>query len=464
MTNSRRQFFQTLTSAALASQWRPAIAAEHAKQNMIVRSTRPEDFEMPLDGFSDWITPIDRFYVRSHHYTPAVSLDTWKLTVDGEVDKPVTLTMADLKKLPRVEMVAVMECAGNGRSLYEPPVPGAQWVYGSVGNGRWAGVRMADVLAKAGVKASAQHILMDGADVPVGIMPEFKRTIPVKKALHRDTLLAYEMNGEALPASHGFPLRVIVPGWAGDSWVKWLTGLTVLDKEFDGFWMKTAYRHPGNPVVPGSAVDPAKMHSVESISIKSVIAGPLDQMKVAPGPVRIHGTAWSNETPVASVEVSVDRGRTWQKAKLNSEQARYGWRLFEYTWTPREPGYYVVMARAFDTAGKTQPMVQEWNPSGYLFNAVQKVAVEVTTDPISAAEPAGAQPGSTPKEFEAPNGFKSSCLPCHQEDIIMQQRLTRVQWEREVDKMVRWGAKVDSADRGPIVDYLLRLYGPRPRK
>jgi hypothetical protein len=325
-------------------------------------------------------------------------------------------------------------------------------------------VRLADVLAKAGVKAGALHMLMDGADVPMGTMPEFQRTIPVKKALHRDTMLAYEMNGEPLPVSHGFPLRVIVPGWAGDSWVKWLTNIKLLDKEFDGFWMKTAYRHPGHPVTPGAAVDPAKMHSVESINLKSVIAGPLDKTQVAPGAaVRIHGVAWSNETPVASVEVSVDRGRTWQKAKLNAERAQYGWRLFDYSWTPQQPGYYVVMARAYDTAGKTQPMVQEWNPSGYLFNGVHQVAVEVTTEPITPPQPADSAGSVNTSQFEAPSGFRSACLPCHNEEIIMQQRLTRVQWEREVDKMVRWGAKVDAPDRGPIVDYLLKLYGPRPR-
>ncbi len=467
MTNSRRHFFQTVAGAglvSLASQRHLARGAEHTKSNMIVRSARPEDFEMPLDGFGDWITPIDRFYVRSHHYTPTVSLNDWKLTIGGEVEKPLTLTMADLKKLPRVEMVAVIECAGNGRALYDPPVPGTQWVYGGVGNGRWAGVRLADVMAKAGVKAPAQHFLFDGADVAIGTMPELQRTIPVKKAMHRDTLLAYEMNGEALPASHGFPLRVVAPGWAGDSWVKWLTSINVLNHEFDGFWMKTGYRHPEHPVLPGMAVDPAKMRSVESINIKSVIAGPVDQTRVQPGkPVRIHGTAWSNETPVGAVEVSVDRGRTWQKAKLNSERARYGWRLFEYTWTPKEPGYYVAMARAFDTAGKTQPMEQEWNPSGYLYNAVQKVGVDVSAEPAAVPEPAEARGGSGSREFAAPAGFRSACLPCHQEDIIMQQRLTRVQWDREVDKMVRWGAKVDAGDRGSIIDYLLKLYGPRPR-
>jgi DMSO/TMAO reductase YedYZ molybdopterin-dependent catalytic subunit len=464
MTYSRRHLFQLMAAAGIGSQW-TSTAADRTKQNMIVRSPNPLDLEMTLDGFNQWITPVERFFVRSHHYTPTVNLQEWRLSIAGEVNSPQTLTMDDIKRLPRVELVSVLECAGNGRALYEPPVPGAQWVYGAVGNGRWAGVRLADVLAKAGVKSSASQILLDGADVPMGTMPEFLRTVPLKKALDRDTLLAYEMNGEPLSMVHGFPLRLVVPGWGGDSWTKWVTAIKVLDKEYDGFFMKTAYRHPGKPVPPGAAVDAAQMRPVENLNVKSVIAGPLDDAKVAPGPVRIHGTAWSGESPVSTVEVSVDRGRTWQKARLGADQSRYAWRLWETTWTPREPGYYIVMARATDAAGRMQPMVQEWNPSGYLYNVVQQVAVEVAAGaPKSDATAAGGTEAPPAKEFQAPANFKSACLPCHDEQLIMQQRLTRVQWEREVDKMVRWGAKVNPQDRESIMDYVVRLYGSRPRK
>jgi sulfite oxidase len=458
MMNTRRVFFQTLAGAALVSR-----AAEVQKRDMIVRSARPADLEMPLDGFGDWITPLDRFFVRCHHYTPNVDLAGWNLTVAGEVAKTLTLTMDDLKKMPRVELVGVLECAGNGRALYEPPVPGAQWVHGGVGNGRWAGVRLADVLAKAGVKASGKNVLMDGADEAIGTMPKFQRQLPLTKALNRDTLLAYEMNGETLPQQHGFPLRVVAAGWAGDSWTKWLTKLTVIDRDADGFWMKTGYRHPLYPVTPGTAVDPAKMHPVEALGIKTVIAGPAEDTQVMPGkPLKIHGTAWSGETPVASVEVSVDRGRTWRKAALNPEQSRYGWRLWQYSWTPEQQGFYFLMARAYDMAGKTQPMEQEWNPSGYLHNVVPRVAVTVTETP-EKPQPAGGSSGANP-QFAPPAGFQTACLTCHGEDMIMQERLTGKQWNAEVDKMVRWGAQVKAEDRGAIVDYLLKLYGPRPLK
>ena len=187
---------------------------------------------------------------------------------------PLTLGMEDLKKLPAVELVSVVECAGNGRGFYEPPVPGLQWANGSVGNARWRGVRLADVLKRAGIRDSAKEILFDGADVPLGTMPDFQRSIPVKKALDSNTLLAYEMNGETLPVKHGFPLRVVAPGWASDSWTKWLTSIRVLDKEHDGFWMKSAYRHPGKPVAPGTAVPPEQMQPVTSLRVKSVIASP----------------------------------------------------------------------------------------------------------------------------------------------------------------------------------------------
>ena len=199
MTISRRQLFVS-AAAMLPGMLRAADQVDPSR--MIVHSPRPQDLEMPLDGFSDWITPIDRFFVRCHSYTPLVNLGQWSLKIDGKVDRPMTLTLDDLKKLPRVELLAVLECAGNGRAFYQPHVAGTQWAFGSVGNGRWTGVRLRDVLLRAGIQRSATEILCDGADVPLRKMPDFQRTITVAKALHPDTILAYEMNGQALPAEH----------------------------------------------------------------------------------------------------------------------------------------------------------------------------------------------------------------------------------------------------------------------
>jgi len=405
---------------------------------------------MPLDGFTDWITPVDRFFVRCHTYTPKVNLSEWSLKVDGVVEHPITLTIDDLKKLPRVEFVGVLECAGNGRGFYEPHVPGTQWAFGAVGNGRWAGVRLRDVLQKAGIKSSATEILCDGADVPLGKMPDFQRTITVAKALHPDTLLAYEMNGKPLPVEHGFPLRVIAPGWAGDSWVKWLQHIEVLDHEFEGFWMKSAYRHPTRPVPPGTAVDPAEMVPVTDLNVKSLIAIPAGWGR--PGNLRVQGTAWSNTSPVSKVEVSTDGGQTWKPAKLGGQATKYGWRLWQYDWKAAE-GKYTLMSRATNMAGQTQPLTEEWNPPGYLWNVAQPVAVT-----ISAQAPADNAEPSSPAI--APASYKAACFGCHDEHMMQQQHLTREQWDREINKMTGWGAQVNAQDRPAILDYLSGKFKP----
>jgi DMSO/TMAO reductase YedYZ molybdopterin-dependent catalytic subunit len=453
MLLNRRHFL--LLAAALAQ---PGPAG--GKRDMLVRSSRPEDLEMPLSGFSDFITPIDRFFVRSHVYTPRIDAAQWRLRVEGGVTSPLTLTIDDLRRLPSVEVVSVLECAGNGRGFYEPSVPGLQWGHGAVGNARWRGVRLADVLKRAGLKASTKHVLFNGADAPIGSMPDFERSIPLAKALHPATLLAYEMNGQALPIDHGFPLRVVTPGWAGDCWIKWLTSISLLDQDHGGFWMARAYRHPGKPVPPGTAVAPEQMQPVTSLRVKSVIAGPLDGSQVVAGTrVTIHGAAWSGDTGrVTAVDVSVDGGRRWNPASMRGDQrTEFGWRLWEYQWTPSRPAYYTILARARDAAGNTQPLDQEWNPSGYGWNVVPRVAVNVVTT-VSSETPRAAP--AVPA-IEPPSAFKNSCLACHGDDVIRQQRLTRAQWDAEINKMTGWGAKVAAQDRSALLEFLAGRFGPR---
>ncbi|MBZ5610771.1 MAG: molybdopterin-dependent oxidoreductase [Acidobacteriia bacterium] len=440
---NRRGFLAAAGLGAL-----PGLAGGADLAKMIVRSPNPQDLEMSPDGFQAWITPLDRFFVRCHTYVPErADLATWKLKLDGVVNQPLALSMDDLKKLPRVELVSVAECAGNGRSFYQPHVAGTQWALGSVGNGRWTGVRFRDVLAKAGLKDSAKHILLDGTDVPLGTMPKFQRTITVEKALDPDTLLAYQMNGEELPQEHGFPLRVIAPGWASDSWVKWLTHAEVLDHEFEGFWMKTAYRHPKGPVQPGATVDPSEMIPVTDLNVKSVIATPAAG-SIKSGRVRISGAAWSNGSPVTRVDVSANGGETWKAARLAKDRSRYAWRLWSYDWTASD-GKYTLMARATNSAGQSQPLEQAWNPSGYLWNAVERVEVEVSGKEIISLytdEPAAAQ--------QQPQGYQAACLTCHDEGMMRQQHLTPAQWDREVNKMTGWGAKIKPEDREAILKYL----------
>jgi sulfite oxidase len=443
MINRRKMFLGAMT-ALLPRVLRAADQADLTRMHVL--SPWPEDLETPLDGFTEWITPIDRFFVRCHTYTPKVNLSDWSLKIDGVVEQHMTLTMDDLKKLPRVELVGVLECAGNGRKFYQPHLPGAQWAFGSVGNGRWTGVRLGDVLQKAGIKSSAKEILFDGADVPLGKMPDFQRTIPTAKALHPDTLLAYEMNGQTLPIQHGFPLRVITPGWASDSWVKWLQHIEVLDHEFEGFWMKSAYRHPMHPVQPGTTVDPSEMVPVTALNVKSVIAIPSGWAK--PGPVRVQGTAWSNTSPVSKVEVSTDGGQSWKRAKLTGQQTKYGWRIWQHDWKAAE-GKYTLISRATNMAGQTQPLSEEWNPSGYLWNVAQPVAVTISAQAPPTVE---TQPAATDTAY--PDGYKSACFACHDEHMMQQQHLTGAQWDREINKMTGWGGQVMPQDREAILNYL----------
>jgi DMSO/TMAO reductase YedYZ molybdopterin-dependent catalytic subunit len=446
MDLTRRKLFLTVAAGAL-----PRLGSAADQSRLIARSSRPADLEMPLDGFQEWITPVDRFFVRCHTYYPErANLSDWRLKIDGVVNQPLTLTMDDLKKLPRAELVGVLECAGNGRSFYQPHVPGTQWAFGSVGNGRWAGVRFRDVLQKAGLKESAKEILLDGSDSPLGSMPKFQRTIPVQKALDPDTLLAYDMNGQPLPDEHGYPLRLIAPGWAGDSWVKWLHHIEVLDHDFEGFWMKTAYRHPARHVEPGAAVAASELIPVTDLNVKSVIATPGTWVK--PGRVRISGTAWSNGSPVTKVDVSVDGGKTWKPAKLGKDQSRYAWRLWELGWEA-PAGKYSLLARATNAAGQTQPLSEEWNPSGYLWNVAQPLQVEVSSNEVPPTV-AGVHPG------EQPPGYKAACFTCHDESMMTQQHLTPAQWDREVQKMTGWGARNKPEDREAILKYLSDNFRP----
>ncbi|MBX9601191.1 MAG: sulfite oxidase [Bryobacteraceae bacterium] len=451
-----RRALMGLAAAPLVS----SFAAGQAKRgDMIVLSRRPEDYEMPLEGFLDEITPIDRFFVRSHHYTPRVDLKEWRLEIGGAVAKPLKLTFGEIRRLPRVDLAAVLECAGNGRGLYEPSMPGLQWKYGGVGNAQWTGVRLADVLKLAGVREGAIEVLFDGCDEPVGSMPKFQRGVPLAKAMDPNTLLAYEMNGKPLPASHGYPLRVVAAGWAGDCWMKWLRHVEVRTAEFDGFFMKTAYRHPGKAVPPGTAVDPAQMSPVTSLKVKSVVAAPRTggPVLVAGKPTLIRGAAWAGDlAKVDRVEVSVDGGGSWIPAKL-SPGSRFGFIPWSLAWTPRQTGGAKISARAYAANGDAQPFAQEWNPSGYYWNVVHQVDARVAAAPEMLTREAAPQPGAP----ALPDGYRGACLTCHDELMMSQQRLTRAQWEREVDKMVRWGANVKPEHREGILEYLARRFPAR---
>jgi DMSO/TMAO reductase YedYZ molybdopterin-dependent catalytic subunit len=347
------------------------------KERLIVRSVRPADLETPVELLNSWITPNDLFYVRSHLYTPKTSDQGWKVVVDGEVERPLALSLDELKQMPKATVTVTLECAGNGRAFFDPPVAGIQWGKGAVGTARWTGARLGDVLKRAGVKPAGRYVVLNGADQPIGKMPDFIRNVPMEKAMLADTVLAYEMNGEPLPIAHGFPLRAVVPGWEGAYAVKWLNHIQVIDREHEGFFVKTAYRFPAKRIAPGAGVDPKDMLPLTGLVVKSFINSPPDGAKVSTGAVRVSGFAWAGEADIARVDISTDGGSTWHPARLGRDHERYAWRQFEYEWRAAAPGSYVIMSRATDDQGRSQPVVAQWNPSGYLWNVIDQVRINV---------------------------------------------------------------------------------------
>jgi DMSO/TMAO reductase YedYZ molybdopterin-dependent catalytic subunit len=386
--NSRRDFLKYASAAALATGVTPSLFAWAFPQEesvnvpgedgMLVRSFRFVDLETPVEYFNTWITPAPHFFVRNHMYEP-VQLDAndWRLSIGGEVEKPITLSLADLSKLETHSVVNTLECAGNGRSLHRPQVPGIQWGKGAVSTARFSGPRMRDVLHRAAVKPSGKHVMFRGLDEVPGKVPPFIRSIPIEKALDSDTLIATHMNGQPLTKHHGFPARALAPGWIGAASCKWLTEIKLLDAEFVGNFMSPAYRWPNQPVKPGDAVKPEDTHPLTALSVKSVIAGPTDGATVNSGKLQVHGAAWAGEADITKVEISTDNGATWAPAKLGHDQSRYAWRLWTYDWKAAKSGDYTIQSRATDSKGRTQPSTPEWNPSGYLYNAIDQVKIHV---------------------------------------------------------------------------------------
>lgn len=357
-------------------------------------SARPPNYESVRATFRERVTPIDHFFVRSHHDTPSVSRASWRLSIGGMVGSPLELGLTELEALPAVEVEAVLQCAGNGRALFRPRIPGVQWRIGAMGNARWSGVRLADLLARARPKAGAAWVVLRGADRPVlRKTPSFFRAIPLEKARHPDTLIGLGMNGAALPLDHGGPARVVVPGWAGDDWVKWISRIELTELPPEGFFFDTAYRVPVDAVEPGASVPPERMVPLTELAPRSLIAGLAPASGGRPAqhdegaepawtvgatPHVLSGVAFSGGgAAISAVEVTTDGGSTWVKAELEVAGSPYGFQVFRHAWTPPGPGRFTVAARATDTRGRGQPEVAAWNPSGYLHNAIEHLVVEV---------------------------------------------------------------------------------------
>jgi DMSO/TMAO reductase YedYZ molybdopterin-dependent catalytic subunit len=340
---------------------------------------------LPLEALRYDVTPVGLHYLLIHYDIPDTDAESHTLTIDGRVDRPLTLNLAELKRRPRVTHRVTLECAGNGRALLEPRPVSQPWLVEAVGTADWTGTPLAPLLREAGLAADAIDVLFTGADhgVERGVEQDYQRSLPVPEALREDVLLAYEMNGVPLLPQHGAPLRLVVPGWYGMAHVKWLHRIEVLDREFDGYQNAVAYRvrqHADDPGVPVTRIEPRAL--VQPPGFPDFMSR---ARALRPGPVWLTGRAWSGHAPVTGVEVTVDGGVTWATATLDpavdgtaggSAGTQWAWRRWRYDWVAT-PGRYVLSARATDASGRTQPVEQTWNQGGFANNLVQRVEVVV---------------------------------------------------------------------------------------
>jgi len=357
--------------------------SEPQKSPLLLLTDRGVQLETPRPYFQTAITPNHAFYVRWHleSIPTAVDLKSWRLQVEGNVAKSMSYNLAELmNQFPQESIVAVNQCSGNSRSRFQPRVPGGQWGNGAMGNARWTGVRLRDILRASAPKAGSMQVQFQGLESGAG--PEgygshfFQKSVDLDNPVLDECIVAYAMNGEPLPMLNGFPVRLVVPGYFATYWMKCLTWIRVLDKVDENFWMKTAYRIPDTPRgntspedVKGGAV---KTIPINRMPVRSFVISPDGGAKIPAGmPVQVHGVAFSGYASVTKVDVSSDGLKTWQGARLGEDLGRYSFRSWEFAWTPKLPGRYTLAVRASDSAGNVQPDEPVWNPGGYLWNRIE---------------------------------------------------------------------------------------------
>ena len=353
--------------------------AEPRSQDLLVTSEAPLCFESALPALDEWITPVQTFYTRSHFSeTPDLGPSSYRLSVEGAVEAPFSLGLDDLRARPVKEVVATLECAGNSRSYVTPSAEGIRFGHGAVGNARWSGISLRDILTPDMVVSGAKEVLFEGADVGEEeeegetLEVRFGRSLPLETALHADTILAYEMNGVPLTPNHGYPVRLIVPGWYAMASVKWLTHITVLTEPFEGFFQRRRYIFINEGETGQQSPPP-----VTRLRVKSIINRPRHGEVVHSGVYTIQGKAWSGEGEIVAVEVSTNGGRDWLAAEPVGPSAHGAWRQWEFPWKVSGAGHHILMARATDSAGNTQPVGIDWNFRGYANNGIHTIAVEV---------------------------------------------------------------------------------------
>jgi DMSO/TMAO reductase YedYZ molybdopterin-dependent catalytic subunit len=363
----------------VAEALRGTARAEAPFPGLILREKEPLNLEFQFPTLETRVTPVNQFFVRTHFPIPKMDEKSWRLKINGAVNKEIELSYDDLRRLPSKTLAATIECSGNGRAYLLPKAKGIFWELGAVGNAEWTGVPLATVLALAGVKNGAVEVVLEGADH--GAITEepkspgdihFERSLPIAKARSPEVILAYQMNGEDLTPEHGFPVRAIVLGWFGMASVKWLTKLTLTAAPFRGFWQSLEYsyfeRSDGSPtLIP-----------VTEMLVKASIARPMLH-EVVPGDkdYRVFGAAWAGEQEVAAVEISTDGGSMWQRGQLLGDAVPYAWRLWEYSWRTPAMGTCRLACRAIDGNGKTQSATRDEDRRDYLINHVVTVEVNV---------------------------------------------------------------------------------------
>ncbi len=383
----RRDFLATATVAAMPllvgrnASLVHAAETQAAPAGLIVRQQEPVNLESPFSALSEFITPTKQFFIRNHFSVPTLNAATWRLKVTGSVERELDLSYDDLRRFPTKTLTATLECAGNGRAFLQPATKGVPWETGAVGNAEWTGVPLARVLEKTGMKDSAVEVVLVGADrgeilndpKPAGPI-HFARSLPLKKAMQSEVLLAFQMNAEELSPEHGYPVRAVVPGWYGMASVKWLTKIIVAATPFQGYWQTFDYSY--FQANSGEAV----MTPITEMQVKASIARPIAQESVAAGSTyRVFGAAWAGNSPVAKVEINTSGGKLWEPAKLLGDAVPFAWRLWEFSWNvPDQKGKHELLVRATDENGNSQPFERDPNRRNYLINHVIPRVVEIT--------------------------------------------------------------------------------------
>lgn len=363
----------------------PDIGDKSAR--LVVLGDRPLVMETPESLLDDDTTPTSKFYIRNNGLIPARTPDpaNWTVTVDGEVHNALALSLSELKgAFESVTLRMVMECGGNGRSFFDPPVPGNQWTNGGVGCAEWTGVRVADVLKAADVKPSAIFSGHFGADPHVSgdnSKQAMSRGVPIAKLMEPHNLIVWGMNGKPLELIHGFPVRLVIGGWPASVSTKWLTRIWIRDRVHDGAGMGgMSYRVPINPMEPGGPVDEENFRDLESMPVRSIVTAPADKTRMPAGTreIALRGAAWAGDFEVDDVSVSIDHGATWRTARLDPPRNRYDWRRWTAQVTLPSDGYFEICSRATDSRGVSQPFVASlWNPEGYGANPIHRIRIRV---------------------------------------------------------------------------------------